>query len=58
MASACSCSCKKADNTPPRKGPRDLSRNMFVMLTATVKVPDMSTDAASNDMVILFETCE
>ena len=49
---------KGADTTLARKAPRDLLRHMFVMSTATVMVPDVSTDAASNDVVMLFETCE
>ena len=57
---------KRLAPKPPRKGPRDLSKKCVrdvhhkveAKLTATLKVSDMSPDAASNDMVILFETCE
>ena len=65
MASGCSCFHEEADTTPPRKAPRDLSKKKVrdahwtveAKLTA-LKVLDMSTDAASNDIVILVETCE
>ena len=34
---------KKADTTPPRKGPRDLSKNVFVMSTRKLKRNSLPT---------------
>ena len=41
-----------------KKKVRDAHWKVEAKLTATLKVLDMSTDAASNDMDIFFETCE
>ena len=34
---------KKADTTPPRKGPRDLTKNVFVMSTRKLKRNSLPT---------------
>ena len=34
---------RKADTTPPRKGPRDLSKNVFVMSTTKLKRNSLPT---------------
>ena len=41
-----------------KKNVRDAHWKVEAKQTATMRVLDMFTDAASNDMVILFETCE